>query len=159
MRTCLPNTIVQSWRSSLSQQQAAPSTGPSMRTIFSSSKCLKHLQTSSQPFVPPFQAPHAAMVTRITTRPPHHTFFNNTSSGGSSASSSIPSFKSILTSSRLAQTHKKWNQQGSTRSFSLSAILKAARPNWYADRQVETVRAGPIKKLQWSIDRKVPKVS
>ncbi|KAK9896287.1 rhomboid-domain-containing protein [Cystobasidium minutum MCA 4210] len=69
------------------------------------------------------------------------------------------SIRALSTGSSFAQVQSRWRSpiQHLRRNLSVWSVLKAARPNWYAGRSVETVRAGPIKKVQWWMDRKIPK--
>jgi len=43
------------------------------------------------------------------------------------------------------------------RFLSNSAILRSGRPNWYQGRPVQTIRSGPLTKLQNAIDRRIPR--
>lgn len=152
MSTSLPNTIINSWRSSLSQQHST-----SLRSFFSSNSCLRHQPVPSNTFFTPSQSSKAtSSFGRWSSRSPLQ---SNSTSNSNASRPSIASFQGVFNTARLLHTQKSWTSHANARSFSVSSILRAARPNWYAGRQVETVRAGPIKKLQWAIDRKVPKVS
>lgn len=152
MRSCLPNTIIQSWRTSLSQQRTSKPIQPSLRTFFSSNGCLRSHKPShptSRLFSSLKSSSSSSSSSRSTTQTPQHS---------SSIPSAIPSIRTLLTEGRVHQAQNTWSPILHARGFSLSALVKAARPNWYAGRQVETVRAGPIKKAQWWMDRKIPKV-
>lgn len=151
LRTSItPHAIITSWRSSLSRQVPNKQHIGPLRAFFSSNSCLKQSSHKSNTF---FGAkPSGSAKSRS---PPRI----NSSCSTSSKTSPVSFFQQgIFANSSLFNSHKGWTTSGTARFFSVSTIIKAARPNWYAGRQMETVRAGPIKKLQWTIDRKIPKV-
>jgi hypothetical protein len=152
MRSCLPNTIIASWRSSLGQSGNNATTIQPLRSFFTSNSC-----TSSQSLAS--QAPFSSRL--FSSASQAAAFRARWTVPGTPQASGMNSLAS-KTAQLLSRSRFTQQSQQSTRSFSILAIVKAARPNWYKDssgRRIETVRAGPLKKLQWAIDRRVKKVS
>lgn len=147
MRTTASNAIVQSWRASLCKEALQPMhhQQPSLRQLSFSSNV-----HSTSPAYQMFSCQSFTSASRrsMSKLAPKHTPHQQSS------------IRALSTGSSFAQVQSRWRSpiQHLRRNLSVWSVLKAARPNWYAGRSVETVRAGPIKKVQWWMDRKIPKV-
>lgn len=164
MRTSLPNTIIQSWRTSLTKQRGSQPV-QSLRSFFSTNSCLSASSpvSSSSSRILSSLRQGGSTSSFLANTPHHHHHSFSTSSTPSSSFTASP-FKTLFTSSHrltyVQQVFKHGRQN--TRNFSLSGIWKAGRPHWYTDsnNQTNLYRAPTvIGRVRRYIDTRIPKVS
>lgn len=139
----------------LSLSSAAPPPLPSMTRSFFSNACLTSRATLRAPPQPSTSCRglrSASYTSRLS-----RSYFLSHHSGVSPINASRQKCNHVHASTSSI-SHYSLSAKGTTRSFSISTILKAGRPNWYQGRPIQAVQAGPLKRFQYSFDRKVPKV-